>query len=270
MTVAEAIAAIAGAWGAASPYPGLEGLVAGRGDGDLTGVATCASPSIDVLERAAKSGCNLVLADGHPFYAYDRMWSTLPGTPEALAGSPLVAHKRTLIAEAGLTVARLKSAWDARFPAVAADGLARACGYPPDRRDGDSVSAAIPPQGVRAVAARIAGHGIRLIGDPDLVVRRAAFADGLVSPAKLGRILRDPAIDLVVAGEVIEWEAGPYMQDVRTNGRRAALMLIGFAASQTALPEAMAGAVRQVLPGVKVTAWQSPDPIWAAPKALRA
>lgn len=266
MKVSDAIDKLSQAIGAKSDTP-LEGLVAGDAGGDLRGIATCFAPSIDVLRQAIASGRNLILCDAHPFYLYDPMWSAQPGVKETLAAAPASEAKRKLVAEAGLTILRLRTAWEGAMPASASMALAQAIKLAPGHPSGraDFVLCEMPATNAGALGLRMPGHGCRVIGDPDWPVRKVAVAAGMATPARLGQMLADPSVDAVVAGEVIEWEGGPYMVDLQATGRRCALLLCGFAASLEPAASSWSAWAKTVLPGVSVDPFVDRDTfIWNA------
>lgn len=249
------------------PDPDYEGLCAGSPDMEVSGVATCFSPSVDVLKRAAAQKVNLVVALGHPFYRYDPL---RPGAPprQLIEALPSVLAKRELIAQQNLAVVRVRMAWEAVRPGAGPLALAKALGLSQPQAAGDDFvvcATSAPAAGKWVQALSRSGHaGLRLMGDPATSITRVAVASGLVTPEKLGRMLADPAVNGVICGEVVEWEAGPYMQDVIASGRRAAMILTGFAASQEPNAAAMADWMRDLLPELHVSYLSDANPIWTS------
>lgn len=123
MEVGEVLATMKRHLGAAGDDPPFEGLVAGSATMPVTGVATCAAPSLDVLRLAVADGCNLLLADGHPFYTYDAAWIA-KGATDAIAHAPVTMAKADYMRRAGLAVIRLPSAWTMARPALGSVSLA--------------------------------------------------------------------------------------------------------------------------------------------------
>ena len=76
-------------------------------------------------------------------------------------------------------------------------------------------------------------------------------------------MLSDPDVDAVIGGEVVEWEGGPYFEDVIGSGRKAGLMLLGFASSREPLADSLASWVAEVVADVPVTTVHDIDPIHA-------
>jgi hypothetical protein len=73
---------------------------------------------------------------------------------------------------------------------------------------------------------------MRVIGDPQSSVSKVAVSHGLLLVAELEQILKEPGVEAVVGGEPVEWEAGPYFQDLVAAGLSKGLILIGDEASE--------------------------------------
>jgi len=275
MLVREVLATLKVALGANGPDPDLEGLCAGDPGTAVTGVAVSFAPSVEVLRRAREGGCNVVLADAHPFFHYDAYWSRLPGVFATVEASEAVAAKRALIEQGGLAVLRLRTAWNAANPGAAAAALARALRLSP-RGDAEQpyvtcdVSGRLAGELISDVETILKASALRVVGSPRTRVRRVAVAPGLVTTERLGEILQDPTIDVVIGGEVIEWHAGPYMQDVIASGRRATLILTGFAASLEPGAAALHAFAQAQLAGVRVIHLPGREPIWAPVRGVAA
>jgi hypothetical protein len=85
---------------------------------------------------------------------------------------------------------------------------------------------------VQAVKAKLKCVAPRVIGDPSLRVTRAAVMHGFLQVPELSAALRDPAVDLVVCGEPVEWEAGPYFMDTVASGRKIGMIILGNEVSE--------------------------------------
>jgi hypothetical protein len=266
MLAGEAVAKLYDALGA-TPGAALEGLVAGDAHAPVGGIAACSVPSMAILRRAADAGCTLILCDSHPFYLYDPVWSAQISNPQTALASPIAAAKRAFITERKLAVVRLHGAWEARMPLSASLAFAAQLELGATEPRGDHLVCSIAATDARALGAALAGRGcggLRMLGTPTTRASRIAVRAGMLTPATLAHILRDPAIDAIIAGDAVEWEATPYMEDAIAAGRRAALLLAGFAASMEPVGAAIGAWARGVFPELPVTWLAEPGLVRAA------
>ncbi len=271
-TVAEVLEQLQQALSAGGLQPDNEGLVAGDPAASVRRIATCFSPSVSVLRRAAERGCDMVIADGHPLYTYDA--SRVQRTRlEDVIDTPVGLAKQQLVEMLGMAIARFPSAYAARHRSGAAQALADAwglAGAQAPSAEAEFVIADIASEPFEEFARRLSRenncHGIRLIGAPEQLVNRVAIGTGMLSPTALGRMLADPMVDAVIGGEVVEWEGGPYFEDVIAAGRNAGLILTGFAMSREPMTHALGTLVREAVAGVEVVELLGDDPVWAVPQ----
>lgn len=111
------------------------------------------------------------------------------------------------------------------------------------------------------------GHTL-VVGNVEDTVRRAVIAAGVVTPSDLALALRDPLVDVVIAGEVVEWEGGPYIQDANTVGRELSLIAVGNAVSEGAVSEALGGALERAGIPVPVVFFPTSQAPWAVRKVV--
>ncbi len=67
--------------------------------------------------------------------------------------------------------------------------------------------------------------GMRVVGDPQLRVRRVALLPG--TSAIQASIETLPGVDAIIAGEVREWESVEYVRDTVALGGNKSLILVG-------------------------------------------
>jgi putative NIF3 family GTP cyclohydrolase 1 type 2 len=269
MNVEDAMKALRAGLQAPPEDPKFEGLLAGSPTTKVNRVGTCFAPSIEVLRAAAAAGCNLLLSDAHPFFLYDAGYGARLPNVQASEGAAAVAAKKRIIEENGMAVVRIRTAWERSHPAAASRAYAASLGWPTAApAQGWAVQALPAPMTLDAFLSSFGSKnglaGVRVIGSGDTQVSKVAIFSGLATPAHLRAMLSDPSIDLILTGEVNEWEGGPYIEDAITAGRRIALVLTGFAVSREPMAQAMADWARGVLPGLTVQPFTSKPAIWSA------
>ena len=247
-----------------TPEEEVDGIMAGDPDAEISGIAVTWLPNVDVLERAANSGLNFVIAHEpvfyhHPyFYPYgDERHVPALDLPEKLA-TPPGQRKQRLIADNNLVVYRLHDGWD-QFPEFGMGyALARALGWSDVQISPDYIYS--PPEApLRQIAAHIAARlgksGIRYIGDPDLQVRRISLDWG--SPGAIDIVMRAKkhGCDAALTGEVVEWRD---LEFARDSG--VALITGGHCATETPGMRACCDWLKSRLPDMRIEYVDTIDP----------
>ena len=228
----------------------VDSVKAGDPSVRVTGVATTAMATLGVLQQAVKSGANMVITFEPTFYS--RADAPTPpagrGGGRGAAGAPanqpaaprpadlVFAAKNDFIARNNLIIFRLSDHWRARTPDPLAQGLANTLGWSKYQAGGgDARRFDVPASSLEALAAAIkkalqSRGGIRVIGDPQARVQRVALLPGSIPiQASLETL---PTVDVIVAGEIREWESSEYTRDAIFAGQRKGLIVLGRAVSE--------------------------------------
>ena len=261
---------LAGDW----PATGPDGFKAGDPSTVIKGIAATAMATLDVLKQAVKSNANLILTYEPTFYSRaDGQAQPGPaagrgqgrGPADSGARDPVVLAKREFIEKNGLVVFRLRDHWQARKENEMAAGLAAALGWSAHRvSNGDSLYD-ISPAAAEAIVASIRGKlnlraGLRAVGDRKATVRRVLVFPGSMTPAIMWQ--RYTEADLIVAGEVREWENTHYAADMFTAGEKRALVTIGRVVSEEPGMRLCAEWLRTVVKEVPARWIAVGDPYW--------
>ncbi len=223
---------------------GRDKFLAGDSAARVTGIVTTYAPTLEVLRRAIAGKRNMVICRESPFWYHEGYYGD-PPSGELLAADPAYRAKRELIQSNQLVIWKFVDNWEARKTDGQLRGLARALcwdGYHQSKaRDGEDpyqpgdayfkLPATNLQALVRNIEARLKIQGVRVIGEPAIAVSKAALMPGLTLVPNLRNILKEPGVDVVVAGEPVEWEAGPYFQDLIASGWKKGMILIGQQAS---------------------------------------
>jgi putative NIF3 family GTP cyclohydrolase 1 type 2 len=252
------------------PSAGPDGFKAGDPSTVVKGIATTAMATLDVLKQAVKANTNLVLTYEPTFYS--RADGRAPAEPTTGRGpigvradDPVVKAKREFIEKNGLVVFRLRDHWQARKENEMVTGLAGALGWSMRPVKNDDAVYDIPPATAEATVSSIRGKlnlraGLRAVGDRNATVRRVLLFPGSMTPATMWQ--RYSEVDLIVAGEVREWENTHYAADMFTAGEKRALVTIGRVVSEEPGMRLCADWLRTVMKQLPAKWIAVGDPYW--------
>lgn len=242
----------------------------------VSGVVTTAIASMSVLRRAVDAGANLIITSEPTFYGRNdgrtppagRGGRGGPPPPDSPPLSdPVYTAKNAFIEKHALVVFRLNQHWSLRRPDPFATGLASALGWSKRvEAPGDALRYAIGAASLSALATELKKKlgtrgGIRVIGDPQTRVQTVALLPGSTPLAAALDTL--PTVDVVVAGEVREWESVEYARDVVASGERKGLVLIGRIVSEEGGMSECARWLTTLVSEVPVRHIPAGDPYWS-------
>jgi putative NIF3 family GTP cyclohydrolase 1 type 2 len=252
------------------PATGLDGFKAGDPSIVVKGIATTAMATLDVLKQAAKANANLILTYEPTFYG--RADGRAPAAPVPgrgpiglAADDPVASAKREFIQKNNLVVFRLRDHWQARKQNDMVTGLADALGWSKHRIQPDDALYEIPASTAEETVALIRSKlnlhaGLRAVGDRKATVRRVLLHPGSMTPDIMWK--RYTEVDMLVAGEVREWENTHYADDIFTAGEKRALVTVGRVVSEDPGMRACAEWLKTVVKEAPARWISAGDPYW--------
>ena len=279
-----------------------DAFLAGKPEGEVKGIATTYAPSLEILEKVVASGKNMIITRESPFYTRGRQtrgtggsffaeggvpagggpaWRTGPApaafqgqNQESIKTDPVYKKKEAYIAANNLIVYRLFDNWNARQPDGQMRGLAKALGWEKSYKVTSGMpwatnngTFAIPPSTLKEAAISIKKKlsitSIRVAGNPDTKVSRAALSHGMCWLWDLQKMVQEPGVDLVIIGEPMwENENGQYFFDVADTGQKKGMIVLGQEASENPGAGEMAAWLKSFVSEVPVEWVPSTDPAW--------
>ena len=283
----------------------IDGFLAGKPEGEVTGIVTTYAPSLEVLHKAVASASNMIVCLENPFWTRPaslvpggtaptgtqegppgyqpvpaeapsgRGAAAAPGPGQSLENDPVFIAKRDYIAANNLIIYRFFENWTARQPDPQLGALVRALGwekaYKPEQgvpwATRNAAFVPIPRTTLKAAAQTIKKTfkigAIRIIGEPDTMVSKAAVSHGISLLVDLERYFAEPGVDLVIMGEAIwENEGMQYVADIVASGQKKGLILLGEEVSQEPGCGEMAAWIRSLVGDVPVKWIPAGDPSW--------
>jgi putative NIF3 family GTP cyclohydrolase 1 type 2 len=251
----------------------------------VTGIVTTALASLNVLGHAVQAGANLIVTCEPTFFAKADSpippvrrgfgpgggpgtagRNSSPDTPPAPPPSdPVFSAKDAFIKKNNLAVWRISDHWRVRTPDPYAQGLVDVFGWSNFAAAGDPTHLSIPETSLDTLVSHVKNSlksrgGMRIVGDPQLRVRKVALLPG-TTPIQAS-IQTLPGVDLIIAGEVREWESVEYVRDTAALGGKKALVLVGRYVSEDPGMQVCAQWLKTIVPEVVSTWIPASDPYW--------
>ena len=236
---------------------------AGDPDAEVKGIAVTMMATLDVLERAAAAGQNLIITHEPTFYNHQDTIDDLAQKEN----DPVLAAKRAFIREHNLVIWRFHDHWH-RMKADGIElGMARALGWEKFQDANNQYLFAIPPTDLEHLASdvkkRLNLRVMRVVGDPKLKVTKLALSPGFAGFARETAALEIPDVQVLIAGESREWETVEYVADAVTEGKPKAMIILGHIPSEQAGMEECARWLKTFVTEVPVEFVPAREPFWA-------
>jgi putative NIF3 family GTP cyclohydrolase 1 type 2 len=262
-----------GGGGAAGAAGAARGQVPARGEGAARGAgAAAATPP---PSPAAVSGPGTGASAPMPSSPVLPASVVPPSTPGARGGGaapaapappdPVYAGKNAFIEKHKLVVFRLTQPWNQRKPDTRAIGLAAVMGWTRYRAGDDAHRYEVPAVTLESLASQLKKSlgtrgGIRAVGDRAMTVRKIGLLPGYTLIG--ASIAMMPSVDVIIAGEVQEWESATYAQDVAFAGLKKGFISIGRVVNEAPGMQVCADWLKTIVPEVPVRFISAGDPFW--------
>lgn len=259
LIAADAIHRLQQHYSAAVPANTVDTIKAGDPSTPVTGIAVTFLDTMDVLREANRRGLNLVITHEPTFYNH------LDDTA-FFADDPVYREKLTFIQQHHMVVFRFHDQMHSISPDPVAMGLVEALGWQSYMDAGSPWQLTIPRTTLlelsRELAKTLNAQSLRVVGNPALPITHVALLPGAAGTQKQINALRSDAVEVLLAGEVPEWETVEYVRDASAQGRHKALILLGHEVSEEPGMKACAADLRALFPNLPVALVPAGQPSW--------
>lgn len=202
---------------------------AGNPGTKVTGIVTTMFATMDVLKKAVSIGCNLIIAHEPVFYNH------LDNT-EQFKDDPVYIEKKKYIDAHKLVIWRFHDYIHRMKPDAIDYGMALKLGWL-KYTDGNMPERFTIPETtleelLKDLKKIFPGNAFNVIGKPDMRLTRVVFSAGAPGSTVHFRLLRENGVDVVIAGEVPQWETYEYVRDAVTQGKNKAIIFLGHVTSE--------------------------------------
>jgi putative NIF3 family GTP cyclohydrolase 1 type 2 len=234
ITAREVIARIQKQVGVSWQSDTVDTFKAGDPDTPVTGIAVTMMATLDVLQRAAAAGDNLIITHEPTFFDHLDKADQLPEKDD----DAVLAAKRLFISQHNLVIWRFHDHWHARTPDGIETGMVHALGWEKFQDAHNQYLFDIPETPLEKLASDIKSklgiHIVRVVGDPALRITKVAMAPGAAGFSNHARALEMPGVQTLVIGEAQEWETVEYVADAATEGKQKSLIILSHIPSEQA------------------------------------
>lgn len=228
----------------------VDTLKAGNRDIKITGIVTTMFATVEVIQKAVGAGANFIIAHEPTFYNHtdETNW---------LQDDDVYRYKADLLQKHNIAVWRNHD----YIHSLAADGVMAGmlAQLEWEKYYNRAVSELVllPPANLKALIKQLKEKldivTLRYIGDPAQICSKILLMPGAAGGKSQIEAIRKQKPDVLVCGEIQEWETAEYVRDARAEGAQLSLIVLGHIASEEGGSEFMANWLKEKVPGITVT-----------------
>ncbi len=228
----------------------VDTLKAGSRDTKVTGIVTTMFATIDVIRKAISLNANFIIAHEPTFYNHldETKW---------LEDDDVYRYKTALLKQHNIAVWRNHDYVHNLLPDGVRKGVVEQLGWQKFGDPGQNVYNLTPAETLSGLIGQVKQKlnikMLRYIGDPGQLCKKVLLMPGAAGGKSQIEAIMKTKPDVMMCGEVSEWETAEYVRDARAKGDQLALVILGHIASEEPGSEFMAKWLKEKVPGVKTT-----------------
>ncbi|SHN23476.1 Nif3-like dinuclear metal center hexameric protein [Mucilaginibacter sp. OK098] len=228
----------------------VDTLKSGDRDIKVTGIVTAMFATIEVIRKAISLDANFIIAHEPTFYNHtdDTAW---------LQNDDVYKYKADLLRQHNIAVWRNHDYIHRLVPDGVTMGVLDQLQWQKyaDQKIPNilTMPATSLTNLVGYIKERLGIEKVRYIGDPDQSCARVLFMPGAAGGQRQIQGISRVKPDVLICGEIAEWETAEYVRDARAKGDKISLVVLGHIASEDEGSEFMLKWVQKNVPSVKAT-----------------
>ena len=240
-----------------APFPKtVDTIKAGDASQIVTGIVTTMFTTVEVIEKAALLKANFIIAHEPTFYNHtdETNW---------LEQDDVFRYKTALLKKHNITVWRFHDGIHAHRPDGVITGVLNALGWEKFADPKKQYLINIKPLSLRNIIElakeKLGITHLRFIGNKEQLCSRIVLAPGSGGGKMQINAISKEKPDLMICGELDEWETSEYVRDLQLSGSKTALIVLGHIVSEEPGLEWLVNWLQPQLPGISVTHIPSKD-----------
>jgi len=228
----------------------VDTLKAGSPDTKVTGIVTTMFATIAVIREAIDRGANFIIAHEPTFYnhADDTAW---------LQNDEVYRYKAELLKQHDIAVWRNHDYIHHLVPDGVTTGTLAKLEWQKYADEKIPNLITLPPATLKALImhtkTKLNIEKVRYVGNPSQVCTRIFLMPGAAGGQRQIQSIEKFKPDLLICGEIQEWETAEYVRDACAKGDNLSLVVLGHIASEEAGSEYMLNWLKEKVPGIKAT-----------------
>ena len=228
----------------------VDTLKAGSREIKVKGVITTMFATIDIINKAIASGVNFIIAHEPTFYNHldDTGW---------LEKDDVFNYKMDLLKKHHIAVWRNHDYIHSHLPDGVEDYVVKQLGWTKAYNTSTGIATIDDPLTV----AQLISHAkqslkikaLRYIGSPQQSCRKILLMPGASGGQRQIRAISEQKPDVLICGEIQEWETAEYVRDARAKGDNLSLIVLGHIPSEEPGSAYMADWLKKKFPSLKTT-----------------
>lgn len=243
----------------------VDNIIAGSAETPVKGIATTMMATLDVIQRAAESGKNMIITHEPTFYSHQ-------DNTDILLQDPTYKFKLDFLNKHNMVVFHFHDYWHDRIPDGIATGMMKELRWDKYVDSQNPKLFTFPEISLarfaREIESKLKSRTLRVLGDPNLRIKRVLTSWGNVSQIPGIQLFARPDIDVLVIGETHEWELVEYAQDTIASGQKKALIVIGHVLSEQAGMKYCAEWLKEFINEVPIEFIPATEPFWNPSKPV--
>ncbi|WP_026463949.1 Nif3-like dinuclear metal center hexameric protein [Adhaeribacter aquaticus] len=229
----------------------VDQLRSGSMDQVVTGIVTTTFPTLEVIEKTAKAGANLIIAHETPFYNNN-------DETDWLQQDDAFKYKMELLNKHKIAIWRFHDYWHRHRPDGIAIGTLTKLGWEKYYDSNSPRMITLPkPMPLKSIVAltkdKLGIPNVRVVGNLDQLCSTVYLAFGYMDSKMQIGVIQQSKPDVILSGETREWETVERVRDGQLMGQKTSLVVLSHAVSEEAGMEYAVKWLQPKVPGVKIT-----------------
>jgi len=238
--------------------PTVDTIKSGDPNQPVRAIITSFTATHQLIDFAARQGVNMIITHESTYYNHS-------DKTQWLENNDVYQKKRKVLEDRGIVVWRLHDSWHNFQPDGILTGVLKTLGWQgyadADRPHLCTIPSISLAQLSQFMKTRFQAKRIRVIGDAEMSCQKIGLLAGISSGQQQIEMLSE--VDVLVVGEVREWETTEFVRDANWQGNHPkGLIVLGHALSEEPGMKWLADWLTPRLPGVIVAHQPSGDPFY--------